>query len=360
MKTYPFRYFPSATIGEWRWNRTEQRLAAFVDEVIHRTLLMPHYRNNDHYRKHPTVSLVGHSMGGLVIAGYIASCSGLRVDKVITLGTPYQGSYEAVAKVVTGTGGILGFGNARERKTARLTPSLYYLVPRCGGLVVDQGVAGDLFDACAWQSSVVDSIVKRANKWGVCGRDLFRAMLAQGKRHRDRVSSLTLSEPDQPDSPADQVSKRNWLSVVGVDSETRVGLRIVSEDNGRRRFVLSQDDRRNEWRSGNVAARRDTGDGVVPVAGAIPSFLEESRVVCVTPGDFHWGEVDDHALRFGTHFHASLPSMNMLQRLIVRFLSGKRDRYGNTWGRRLPGVVHWDPPLNLDEKDKPDLHAEGK
>ena len=41
-------------------------------------------------------------------------------------------------------------------------------------------------------------------------------------------------------------------------------------------------------------------------------------------------------------------------------LYGKNDRNGNTWGRRLLGVVLWDPPLNLDEKDKPDLQAEGR
>ena len=44
--------------------------------------------------------------------------------------------------------------------------------------------------------------------------------------------------------------------------------------------------------------------------------------------------------------------MNMLHRVILRFLLGREDPYGNTWGWRLPGVEEWNPPLEpLREKD---------
>ena len=43
--------------------------------------------------------------------------------------------------------------------------------------------------------------------------------------------------------------------------------------------------------------------------------------------------------------------MNMLHRLILRFLLGRGDPYGNTWGRRLPRVAEWNPPMELTEKD---------
>ena len=42
--------------------------------------------------------------------------------------------------------------------------------------------------------------------------------------------------------------------------------------------------------------------------------------------------------------------MNMLHRLTLRFLLGKDDSYGNTWGRPLPGVTDWEPPLELARK----------
>ena len=45
--------------------------------------------------------------------------------------------------------------------------------------------------------------------------------------------------------------------------------------------------------------------------------------------------------------------MNMLHRLVTRFLLGADDPHGNTWGRRLPGVEEWQPPLPLREKGGP-------
>ena len=52
-----------------RLDRTEERLAAFVDELIRRTLLLRRYRDDGVFRAHPTVSSVGHSMVCLIIAG---------------------------------------------------------------------------------------------------------------------------------------------------------------------------------------------------------------------------------------------------------------------------------------------------
>jgi hypothetical protein len=50
-------------------------------------------------------------------------------------------------------------------------------------------------------------------------------------------------------------------------------------------------------------------------------------------------------------FHGILPNMNMLHRLIVRHLTGRPDRHGNTWGRRAPGAARWDPPIaDLEEE----------
>ncbi|MEM6571094.1 MAG: alpha/beta hydrolase [Planctomycetota bacterium] len=92
---------------------TEAQLADFIEEVIDRTSLMRHYHAAG-YANDPKVDLVGHSMGGLVIAGYLGSHGGDgRVGKVATLGSPFRGSFEAVIKVTTGLSSIGGKSASR-------------------------------------------------------------------------------------------------------------------------------------------------------------------------------------------------------------------------------------------------------
>ncbi len=109
---FPFGY-------DWRLplDHIEGRLALFVREVIDRTLLLRHYREDSNYAAHPTVNLIGHSMGGLIIAGYIQCHTGNFVNRVVTLASPYQGSHEAILKVATGTADFGDdSGKARERR----------------------------------------------------------------------------------------------------------------------------------------------------------------------------------------------------------------------------------------------------
>ena len=362
---FPFGY-------DWRMplDWTEEQLAAFVAEVIDRTLLMRHYRDDQAFRENPTVSLIGHSMGGLIIAGYIQRHSGRYVDKVVTLGTPFRGSYEAILKVATGTSELGDdSGKARERRMARMTPALYHLLPESARLVGGHAaLAVNFFRPEAWQPNVVRMIETQVSGWDVTGEQLFRRMLDEGRAHRERSSRLELgdarrssesgasgdagaSAEDAGEPPRDAVAEDDWLAIAGVDSKTRVGLRVVPGEDGALRFDLRSAERRNEWDSDVKGDRRDTGDGTVPLAGAIPPFLDESRVVCVTPGDFGYWEVRDRALAAAAGFHGLLPKMNMLHRLMLRFLLERRDRYGSTWGRRLPGVTEWNPPLALREKN---------
>ncbi len=121
---YPFGY-------DWRHplDITEEALADFIDEVIDRTKLLRHYAK-DGYGEAPKVNLVGHSMGGLVVAGYVERFGTGKINKIATLATPYKGSFEAMVKMATGTANIGGtVPSSREREAARLTPSLYHLLP---------------------------------------------------------------------------------------------------------------------------------------------------------------------------------------------------------------------------------------
>lgn len=309
-------------------------------------------------------------MGGLIIAGYVERYSAALVDRVVTLATPFQGSWEAVLKLTTGTGDLgEDSGKARERHAARMMPALYHLLPSYeGGLEVDDGLDGDIFHPEAWQPNVVGTIERQVGGWDITGAELFRDMLGAARAHRDRIGGLELAatgpagdgeasgggDTDGGDTGARSplLPARHWLAIVGADAKTRVGLRVRKGDDGAPRFDLRSAERRNRWDSEDDALRLESGDGTVPLAGAAAPFLDDSRLVCVTASDFGYWELKDRTLSRFTGLHGLLPTMNMVHRTILRFLLGKDDRYGNTWGRPFPGVAEgdWRPPLALRKK----------
>jgi len=343
---YPFAY-------DWRQplDDIEARLGAFVQEVIARTAIMPHYAR-DGYRAHGGVNLVGHSMGGLVIAGYIERArTSAHVRKVVTLGTPYGGSFEAVLKVTTGTANLgASPPSTREREAARLTPALYYLMPELpNGVTADPGLPTSLYNPDAWQASVTRSIAEYIRLHGTDPNDiqgqadrLFRSLLRTARSHRDRLDGLRLAQTG--------LQAEDWLCVVGVNTETRVRLQIVRLPDGTPDFRFHAEDRANQWNDPVPENRAFTGDGTVPFAGALPAFLKPENLVCVTPDDYgYWEVLDKMKVTIGG-FHGLMANMDMLHRLIVRHFTGAADTHENTWGRRAPGVASWEPPLPLREK----------
>ncbi|CAB5155451.1 hypothetical protein D3OALGB2SA_5075 [Olavius algarvensis associated proteobacterium Delta 3] len=342
---FPFGY-------DWRQplEETERELAGFVDEVMERTKLLRHYHKAG-FSKNPRVSLIGHSMGGLVITGYLARYGQeAAADKVVTLATPYRGSFEAVIQVVTGTAN-LGTGEpaSRDREAARLTPALYHLLPAFkNGLVPPQLPVDALFDPTQWQPSIVATLAQYIRRKGLPGdppkqraKALFNDLLGQAKTHRARIRRFRPA--------AAGMDLHDWLVVIGADATTRVRLE-VKKVAGKPQFRLHSLDRENQWDSADPAERRMTGDGTVPFEGALPPFLPEDHLVCVTPDDYGYWELQDKTLTKLAGFHGILPNMNMLHRMIARFLAETPDTYGNTWGRRVPGVATWSPPLKLREK----------
>jgi pimeloyl-ACP methyl ester carboxylesterase len=340
---FPFGY-------DWRQplDLIEQRLAGFVDEVIERTSLLRHY-HDEGYADDPKVNLVGHSMGGLLITGYLErKGKNARVAKVATLGTPYRGAFEAVIKVATGTANLSADPpNSREREAARVTPSLYHLLPTIpGGLDIDARLPQSLYDPDLWQPGVLQTIAEYVRLHAVSkkdrkqqARDLFAALLKAGQEHRSRIDNFKLSKAGlKPD---------DWLCVVGANAVTRVGLKIRRTPRGPD-FDLGSAYRKNLWAEGQTPAeRRQTGDGTVPFEAALPTFLPLENVVCVIPDDFGYWEVEDRLLSGVAGFHGILPNMDMLHRLIVRHFTGRPDPRGNTWGRPAPGVApeQWRPPV---------------
>jgi hypothetical protein len=291
-------------------------------------------------------------MGGLVITGYLAS-KGRKapVNKVVTLATPFRGSFEAVMKLATGTADIGAKASpSRERETARITPALYYLLPMfTNGITFGQDIPTSLFKPDAWQPSVVDSLGEFIRLKGLPvenirsnALELFTTLLSQAEAHGRKINEFKLENAG--------LDPKKWMAVVGVNAKTRVKLNVIK----RGRSVdlnIQTGDRDNQWESIDIEARRLTGDGTVPYEGAIPPFLKEENLICVTPQDYGYWETADRALSVVGGFHGILPNMNMLHRLIVRFLKDIDDRRGNTWGYKAPVTEPWEPPLKLTMKE---------
>lgn len=334
---YPFAY-------DWRLplQQTEKRLANFITEVIGRTRLLPHYR---HHGGPSRVHLVAHSMGGLVVAGYLQKYRAEKVSKVVTLAAPFQGSCDSIVELINGKGRtIFPQRKARKRRAARLTPAAYHLLPTFDGAIeFNDGIPSDIFDPEAWQPLVVDSIARTAEAVGTSGdlkgiaRTAFCEMLQQARDHRRRIEGLSLKDIG--------LEPGNWLAVVGIGKETYLKLGVgMHEDQPR--FSLSSPN--NQWYRKRNPDSRETGDGIVPLRGAIPRFLDESRIVCVAPFHFLPGErFNPPPLRFAS-FHAQIPTMDLVHRLIIRFFTGASnpDDDANSRPLQLPGLTgDWNPPV---------------
>ncbi len=339
---YPFAY-------DWRQplEASAAELAVFIDEVVERTKLMRHYDKSG-YGKKPTIDLVGHSMGGVVILAYLHQKKRqARVGKVVTLATPFRGSFESVLKITTGTANLgISAPSSREREAARMTPALYYLLPDLLGTVSTTGaIPDDLFDPDAWQPSVIDTIDEyirlhavKPTRRGGRAKALFADFLRTAKTARDQLNNFKLSDAG--------LSEDEWLCVAGVDAVTRVKLKIIRVGSAPQ-FEFSSNDRQNLWSNNDPALQHQTGDGTVPYDAALPHFLPIEKIVCVSPDDYGYWEIQDKATTTIAGFHGILPNMDMLHRLITRYFRGLPDKRKNTWGRPPAGVSTqaWKPPL---------------
>jgi hypothetical protein len=274
---------------------------------------------------------------------------------VVTLGTPYKGSFEAVIKIATGTANLGSDApNSREREAARLTSSLYHLLPAIQDAleVDDPGLPRSFFHPGLWQLSVVASVMEyvRTQMPFVTEREqkaqaLFLRFLEAAEAYRTRIDNFRLSKT--------RLKAGDWLCVVGVNSETRVRMRITKTERGPM-FDLGSKYRLNLWRQSpeNPAEWRLTGDGTVPFEAALPDFLKLENIVCVTPEDYGYWEVQDNLVAKVAGFHAIMCNMDMLHRMVVRHFTGRPDVGGNTWGYPAPGVrpEKWKPPLSLRAK----------
>lgn len=331
---FPFAY-------DWRapLEVVQAQLGHFIEEVVSRTSLLPHYNRAGYSASTGKVNLVGHSMGGLIIAGHLAEAGLDRVDRVASIASPFRGSLEAVAITTTGSS-TLTTGGSREREAARLTPALYYLLPSFNGCVLNEN-AEVMFDVAKWQSSILDTLDKfiKDNRLPktppITGQQLLTNLLAQAHAQRDAMDSFQL-----PDT-------KRWLCIVGLDTKTRVNMSIDTIAGGKIRFNIG--DAVNGYSNSNPAEHVWTGDGTVPYLGAQCTFVPKEQIICVTPHDYDFFELKDRGLEGLTGLHANLPNMNLVQRLVVSHLAqrkqGDLEIDGEGHGPDV-NAADWDPPIN--------------
>jgi len=158
-------------------------------------------------------------------------------------------------------------------------------------------------------------------------------MLSNARAHRDTVMQFRLANA--------RIRQEDSLAVIGVGEKTRIRLTVRRLTDGPR-FVISEDQFVNEL--GRHDGRTlETGDGTVPLAGALPPFLPETRLVCARDDDLEFLELRDRLLVGLGRLHGLLPRVNLVQRLVTRHLCPGYG--GRVWGRRLPGIRSWNPPI---------------
>jgi len=309
-----------------------RRLAAFIDEVLARTALMPRYRDAPPRE----VDLVGHSMGGLIIAGYLASTgvdvtkdkkATSKVRRVVTMGAPFRGSIDSVQKVAMGMGLLTGPDpQDREREAARTIPALYQLLPTYkGAFTFAPGLPADLFDPAVWQPSILATLGEfiRLSDARKDPATLLAEYLGAAKAFIAGVNALRPTRVLEEGLAA-------WLPIVGMDAETHTRGAVTLDAKKKPFFGFAPP-------VNAYPATTDTGDNTIPLAGAKPDFLSLECLVGVRKEDLTFWEFRDRLLVEVGTFHAVLPKMNHIHKLVIRFL-----RDDLTWELRawpVPGVA---------------------
>lgn len=208
--------------------------------------------------------IVAHSMGGIVTRIWMLEHGGSsRVRKAIYLGTPFQGSMNALATLSEGWGDFknhIAGGIDLVRRTMLSFPAAYELFPsytRCCRLGDPRSHTFlNIFDPIQWNAQ---GWLPPEYRDGGSRADVFRA----GLQHAARVADLMAR-------PLPGVEE---VRIAGDNQETRLYLYAKRAEHG--------------WRAWSFTSSR--GDGTVPVwsagnaregnlAGTLPAFVEHATI----------------------------------------------------------------------------------
>lgn len=152
---YVFRY-------DWRKDNraSAEFLAHFIDVILRKVSI-------HEGREIKRVALIGHSMGGLVIkwcAMKVLPKPTDRIDRLVTVATPYLGSLNAIEALLPGARFLFGIESKKAmRHAARTMPGAYQLLPAWPGAVIDRRTRKPLsiFDAANWQDNCVRALAEK-------------------------------------------------------------------------------------------------------------------------------------------------------------------------------------------------------
>lgn len=289
VKVYVFPY-------DWRHSisRNAAKLADFVDLIIRKSDAHPIYRRLG--IKVDRVNIVGHSMGGCLAKHYATVLQGERsINRLVMLASPLRGSLYALKHLIMGESWFFDwFTRKGKRRFARTLPGVYDLLPYDGfgnpeekllwpsPAVEKKGQPVNIFDPANWQDNVAAQI----------GPEVLARHLTNTYNYYRNARDFS---PD---------FRKNVLMLYGKGERT---MRTVSL--GKREPVeydFPRDDHSDF-----------IGDGTVP---AVSTYCEGIFQTCVTKK-----KVGDWELDLGkvAGFHASFCAYDLVQDLVISFLTGK-------------------------------------
>lgn len=212
------------------WRRDNRASARRLARESHRWLK----RRREQVNRDAQLILIGHSMGGLVARYFLEVLEGWKDTRaLITFGTPYRGSLNALDTLVNGMKmGPMGLFDLTS--LARQLPSLYQLLPIYR--VFDSGE---------------DELERVGETEGIPNLDAARARSALEDFHRAMVKAQETNQ----NHPAYE-AKGTWVyPIVGIGQETSQSARAVA---GGIEILKSYE------------GRDMSGDGTVPKVSAVP------------------------------------------------------------------------------------------
>lgn len=277
---------------DWRYSivQSAQDLFLFIKHLQQKT--MPSIEGWDHL-----FDFAVHSMGGLVLRAFLdvwqKSGAGTPppVGRIVFIGTPHLGSIDAVVALISGETSWFG-GRKELRKLARTFPSVYELLPRFPGAVVQGTTELDIFDEHNWQRNTVEPDERNS------GFDVQQVHLTAAKR--------TLTSLPLPGDPPFKIPNDDQLVIFGnKPNSVMVQVQVGPEPD-----CLYDFDN----------ATKGPGDDVVPVQSARLNGVASVEIGANDVSYFHPIQRGMTA----TDMHAFLPALDEVATIIARFFAGQR------------------------------------
>ncbi|HBZ87046.1 MAG: hypothetical protein A2509_03530 [Candidatus Edwardsbacteria bacterium RIFOXYD12_FULL_50_11] len=281
---------------DWRRSISHNaaRLADFVERIIRSSQAHPPYRRRG--IKPDKVNIVGHSVGGCLAKHYATALLGEgRVNRMVMLASPLRGSLCALKHLITGETWFFDWLNGKsQRRYARTLPGIYHLLPYDGFANPEEklmwpspaaerrGQPVNIFDPSGWQDNVAAQV----------GPEVLAS-------HLDNAYNYYRNARDF--SPE---FRKNVLMVYGKGERTLREVNIGSRQPVEYNFP-------REDGCGAI------GDGTVP---AVSTYSQGIYQACVTKKKMGDWELD---LGRVAGFHASFCAYDLVQDLVISFLTGR-------------------------------------